>query len=621
MCGIAGFHGPGDHDAVLAMTRALAHRGPDGEGIYADETAGVYLGHRRLAILDIAGGHQPMWNETDDIGVVYNGEIYNHMELRHELKRCGHVFRSDHSDTEVLVHGYEEWGEDLPGRLNGMFAFAIYDQPRRRFFLARDRFGEKPLYYLLQHGLFAFASELSALNSHPDFACSLDSRSLQKLFAYGYLPAPNALYLDCHKLPGGTSMTYSLDSGDIAVRPYWQFRIDADDSLLQQPDEILAEELRGLLEQAVLRRLISDVPLGLFLSGGLDSSSVLALAARNRDPQTIKTFTMGFTERSFDESIYAREIADQIGSDHHEDILDISRVRDLMPDVLSRLDEPLGDPSILPMHVLSEFTRKYVTVALSGDGGDELFCGYDPFKALAPAHWYQRVVPRALHRSFRKLADLMPISTANMSLDFKIKRGLMGVTYGPELWNPVWMAPLDPGLMQECFETPVRIEDVYAEALTLWERSPNNNIVDKTLEFYTNLYMQDDILMKTDRAAMLSSLEGRAVFLDNDLVDFCQRLPSHFKLRNGERKYLLKKAMAPLLPNHLLNRRKKGFGIPIASWLRDVPITPPLEPVAGINTDWVGKQWDEHRALKANHGLFLWNWLGVQYHLENMKAA
>ena len=360
------------------MTEALAHRGPDGEGRFIDDEEAVFLGHRRLAILDIAGGNQPMWNEDGKVGVIFNGEIYNHVELRRELERKGHTFRSNHSDTEVLVHGYEEWGETLPERLNAMFAFAIYDAPRRRLFLARDRFGEKPLYYAQLPGLFAFASELSALCQHRGIARNVDLQSVQKLFAYGYIPAPRALLENTRKLPAGHHITVDISSGQIRTAAYWRFRLNPDGGLSEKDEPRLIEELTHLLSEAVRRRTISDVPLGVFLSGGINSGAVLSQLARHVPAPSIKSFTIGFTEPSFDEAPQARELAAAFRTDHKEQQLDLDRARDLIAKVLGRLDEPLGDASILPTYLLSSFTRRFVTVALTGDGGDELFAGARP---------------------------------------------------------------------------------------------------------------------------------------------------------------------------------------------------------------------------------------------------
>lgn len=619
MCGIAGFFGQGDRADLLAMTTALSHRGPDGEGLYIDGEAGMYLGHRRLAIVDVQGGAQPMWNAAGTIGVVFNGEIYNHRELRASLEASGHVFRTSHSDTEVLVHGYAEWGEELPQRLNGMFAFAVYDRRRRRLFLARDRFGEKPLYYYVTPGLFAFASELSSIRAHRGFSETVDPRSVQRYFAYGYLPAPSALFRDSAKLPGGHHLTLDLADGAFKIGCYWRFRLEPDESLGDESEDRLAEELRHLLAQAAGRRLMSDVPLGVFLSGGIDSAAVLASTAQHISAQTIKTFTIGFTERSFDESDAARQTACALGSQHCEELLGYERAEGLIPEVLGRLDEPLGDPSLIPTYLLSRFTRGHVTVALSGDGGDELFAGYDPFRALALAERYRRLVAPRFHRRIRRLAELLPLSTRNMSLDFKIRRALAGLSYPPALWNPVWMAPVAPDAMGDLLHQPLDTEDIYGDAIALWEEDARKSTVDRTLEFFTNFYLPGDILAKVDRAAMMASLESRAVFLDNDLVDFARRLPARFKYRNGERKYLLKRALAPLLKREILRRPKKGFGMPVADWLRALAPTQNAAPIDTIKPSAVDAAWREHRDGRADHRMLLWCWMSLQASLAGRR--
>src|SRR5579859_940344 len=612
MCGITGFVGEGRREHLAMMTHALAHRGPDDSAHYFDEQHRVFLGFRRLTIIDPTGGRQPMWNEDGSVCVVFNGEIYNQLELRRQLESAGHRFKTDHSDTEVLVHGYEEWGEDLPIRLNGMFAFVVWDRPRQRLFMARDRFGEKPFYYFSGRDVFAFGSELSALAAHPRVDRSIDALSLKKFFAYGYIPAPNSIFHNVRKLPGGSHLTLDLRTGEAREVRFWRFTIDAEEHAPPERDGALAEELRELLDRAVARRLVSDVPLGIFLSGGIDSSTVLALAARHRPAGSLDSFTIGFDEPSFDESGFAREVATAIGTRHHEKLLDFDGVRNLMESVLTRLDEPLGDPSILPTYLLSAFARESVTVALSGDGGDELFAGYDPFSALAPANLYSRLVPAPVHLILRRIANLLPLSNRNMSFDFKLRRALAGLSYPPELWNSVWMAPIEPKMMASLFDEPVRTEELYSEAIDLWDRARARNPVDRALEFFANLYLPDDILTKADRASMMVSLESRAVFLDNDVVEFCRRLPHGYKLRHGQRKYLLRRASAGLVPEDVLVRRKKGFGIPLLRWLREVPAVPPLGPISGVRMPWVTDRWQSFRAGKSDDRLFLWSWISLQ---------
>jgi asparagine synthase (glutamine-hydrolysing) len=622
MCGIVGFIGFGSRQDLEAMTAALSHRGPDGSGLWVSPNAPVFLGHRRLSIVDLEGGAQPMWDATDEIGVVYNGEIYNHLELRRTLEAAGHRFQTSHSDTEVLIHGYRQWGEDLPARLNGMFAFAIYDTIQRQLFLARDRFGEKPLYLYRQPGRIAFASELSALLSHADIPRNLELRAIQKLFAWGFMPAPNALYRHFRKVPGGTSLTYVLDDDSVRERRYWKFRLEPDRSLTDRDVPRLCEELRSLFAQSVKRRLMSDVPLGLFLSGGIDSGAVLAAATRALPPERISTFTIGFNEPSFDEASFAQALAEHFGVRHHLEMLDLENARKLLPDVLRRLDEPLGDASILPTYMLSRFTRRNVTVALSGDGGDELFAGYDPFKALTPARIYAQLVPRGLHRGLRRLIDLLPISTRNMSLDFKLRRSLAGLSWPEAYWNPIWLSPADPHIIREIFKAPLPAEELYQEALDVWAES-SGDLLDKTLEFYTNFYLPDDILTKVDRTSMMVSLESRAIFLDNDLVEFCRRLPGRFKLQNGKRKWLLKQAMRDWLPQETLTRRKKGFGIPLARWLRSWSC-PSVDEIsaagdASFKPNVFVERWGSHVRGETDERLLLFTWLSFIYHVKNQN--
>jgi asparagine synthase (glutamine-hydrolysing) len=621
MCGLAGFVGAGTVADLRAMGAAIVHRGPDGEGMHVDPASGVHLLQRRLAIVDIAGGDQPMWNETGDVAVIFNGEIYNQLELRAALTGKGHVFRSDHSDTEVLVHGYEEWGEELPARLNGMFAFAILDTRAKRLFFARDRFGKKPLYYCVRPGLFAFASELTALLRHPGVERRIDRRSLQKLFAYGFIPSPRSLYKGIHRLPAGHQMAFALERpGEVKVRKYWEFAIEPTTDIPANPEAVWGEELRHLLAQAVRRRLMSDVPLGVFLSGGIDSSAILAFATPEFAAGEVQTFSIGFREPTFDESANARAVAARFGSRHHERILDIERAKELVPQVLRRLDEPFGDPSIVPTFQLCEFARREIKVALGGDGGDELFAGYDPFKALAVARWYHALVPARLKGGIRRLAECLPVSDANMSFDFRIKRGLRGASYPSRLWNPVWLGPLEAREISDLFQEPVAVEELYEEAIHAWESTSAVHVVDKTLEFYTRLYLQDDILAKADRASMMVSLEVRSPFLDQDVADFARRIPHEYKYRHGQTKYLLKAALRGVLPDEVLDRPKKGFGIPLTRWLRTWDDAGFARAGALVgNPSWTASTLAEHKEGKRDQRLALWCLLALEHHAEALQ--
>jgi len=611
MCGICGFSGSGDLEDLKTMTAMLAHRGPDGEGLWHDVSRSVYLGHRRLSIIDITDGTQPMWSGDGQLGVIFNGEIYNHRELRSDLEKKGHVFLTDHSDTEVLIYGYREWGADLPNRLNGMWAFAVYDRLQGVLFISRDRFGKKPLYYTLQNHTFVFASELNALIRHPSVDASISKKSLMKYFAYGFIPSPHSLYRRIYKLPGGHNLSINLKKLAVKTWKYWEYVLEPFEKIPRNPEMYWGEQIRELLEKAVKRRLMADVPLGVFLSGGIDSSAVTAFAARILGGENVKTFAIGFHEKSFDESAYAQFSAEYFKTDHHLDMLSMERARDLLPEIVARLDEPMGDPSLLPTYLLSRETRKRVTVALGGDGGDELFAGYDPFHALRMAELYQSMVPKPVHRAIRMAVGFLPVSHRNISLDFKLKRTLRGLSYAMPYWNPIWLGPLDPEELRELFNESVDMEEIYSEAIDCWESCSQSNLVDKTLQFYNKLYLQEDILVKTDRAGMMNSLEVRSPFLDIDLVDFVRRIPHRFKYRNGKTKYLLKQALSPVLPRVIRNRKKKGFGVPMGAWFQKKRLCVDSSGTdAVMNRDAVRRKVFEHQGNRADHRLFLWNlWL------------
>ena len=608
MCGIAGFVGQGTVEDLGRMTDALAHRGPDDRGLWCDGAKRVFLGHRRLAIIDVEGGRQPMWTLDGKLGIVFNGEIYNFAELRGELEHLGHRFVTDHSDTEVLLHGYRQWGAGLTARLNGMWAFALYDAAAGTLFCSRDRFGKKPFYYTLQDGTFAFASELAALTRHHAIRATVSRRSLQKYFGYGYIPAPHSLYSEISKLPAGCSLVFSLADRSVKVASYWQFVLEPCEARPDGAEERWAEELRHLLARAVGRRLVSDVPLGVFLSGGVDSSAVAACAAGQVEAGRLETFSIGFDDAGFDESRHADLVAAHVGARHHLETLSIDKARTLLPEILGRLDEPMGDSSLLPTFLLCRHARQHVTVALGGDGADELFAGYAPFRALRWAQLYERIVPRPMHEAIRALVDRLPAGHGYMSLDFKLKRTLRGLSHPPRLWNPVWMSSLDERELEQLFAEPVELEDVFSEAIELWEQCQPADIESQTLQFFTRLYLQNDILTKIDRASMMNSLEVRAPFLDIDVVDFARRIPNEYKLRRGQTKYLLKKAMAPLLPREILHRGKQGFAVPVARWLSEGSLRAEQNAaVSGLEPRFVGGMLAAHRAGRANHHAFLWN--------------
>lgn len=609
MCGIAGFLGTGTRSDLQRMTNALAHRGPDAEGLYQVESEGLHLGHRRLSIVDLTCGAQPMHTVDGKFSIVFNGEIYNHAALRMELQQRGCVFQTDHSDTEVLLHGYREHGAAFVERLNGMWAFAIWDHARRELFISRDRFGKKPLYWFHHQGAFTFASELTALLEHPSSPRNESRLALQKFFAYALIPAPHSIIDGIWKLPAGHNLIVCPGEAPKISR-YWRFELEPEESWNSRPEQDLAEELLALLDGAVARRLMSDVPLGVFLSGGIDSTAVAALACRHVDRGQLKTFSIGFSEPTFDESAFAKRAAGHLQTSHSLEMLDLDKAIEVLPLILDKLDEPQGDNSLLPTWLLSRFTRRHVTVALGGDGGDELFAGYETFRGLNKAQWYSRLVPKPVHHGIAALASLMPVSHNNLSFDFKIKRGLGGVQYPAPYWNAAWLGAVAPGELSRCFGGSVDLEAVYSEAIEVWDSCRQKTLLDRTLQFYTEIYMQDGILAKVDRASMMHGLEARSPFLDIEVADFARRLPNRFKLRDGVTKYLLKKALEPLLPADIIYRKKKGFGTPMSAWFHTGKLTI-TEPSHFAQARAVA-----HLNRKSDERLFLW----CQYTAEQWRA-
>lgn len=577
MCGIAGYVRPDAHPAdrqvVARMTARLAHRGPDGDGLFADGPTA--LGHRRLAIIDPQGGQQPMGNENGSIQVTYNGELYNEPQLRPYLQARGHRYRTA-CDTETLVHLYEELGADFVRELHGMFALALWDAPRRRLVLARDPMGQKPLYYApLPGGGLAFASEPKALLEHPDVPRRLDPDGLARYLFYEYVPAPGTIWHGIRKLPQAHALVW--ENGQSRLVRYWSPPLPEEAG----PDP----EAPGAFDQAASRfwtdfrhavatHRRSDVPIGVFLSGGIDSSSVAAALAELEPAASIRTFSIGFDDPSFDESRYFDAVAHHLGTNHHQRTFAVGDVLDLLPEVAAWLDEPFGDASILPTHLLSRFAREQVKVVLGGDGADELLAGYPTFLAERPARLYRRLPRLARALSARAVARL-PVDHRNFSLDFKLKQFVRGAGQPPALAHQRWLGSFAGPEIASLLVQPPTI-DVEAEHLQRAERLaeplPPDDALTRSLWLYQDTYLPDDILTKVDRASMACGLEVRAPFLDHPLVESLARLPASYKLRGRTGKRLLRRAVVGKLPPAVLARTKKGFGIPVARWLRG-PLT------------------------------------------------
>jgi asparagine synthase (glutamine-hydrolysing) len=603
-------------DVIRAMTDALAHRGPDAEGYHQD--SGIALGHRRLKVIDLAGGAQPMSNPEGTVWVTYNGEIYNHLELRKELESRGHAFRST-CDTEVLVHGYLQWGlAELLDRIDGMFAFAVWDGSARRLMLARDRMGQKPLFYATTNdGGLAFASEVKALLAHPEVRPTIDPEGLAAYLTFEYLPGELSMVKGVRKLLPGTWL--SFEAGRIESSRYWDIPINDGPS---PPDSV--RRFTELFDRAVERRLMADVPLGVFLSGGIDSSSIAASVVRQRTAANVKTFSIGFHEKSYDESSMARMVAEHLGTEHHERIFTAEAMKDVLPDVASVLDEPFGDASLMPTYLLSAFAREQVTVALGGDGGDELLLGYPTFFAEAFGNAFT-LLPRSVRRGARWFGRQLPVSTKNISFDFKVNTFLRGAD-APKRWrHPLWLGSVVPGGPDDPLHPDLRaafpIESVLSFAADAYDVPTTKSDLQRLSYQYCRTYLADDILHKVDRASMAVSLEARSPFLDRALVEFIAALPASQKLRfPAEGKWILKTAMQDRLPLPVIRRAKKGFGIPVAAWLKgpldemlnDLLSNARLEEAGYLDPVCVRRLIDEHQTGKRNHRKVLWTMLNFE---------
>lgn len=612
MCGICGLFRPTglrseDSDKVVQMTQTLIHRGPDEDGFYQDEF--ISLGMRRLKIIDLVTGRQPISNEDRSIWTIYNGEIFNFLELRAELEKRGHLFKTK-SDTEVIVHLYEEEGIDFVHRLNGMFAIALWDKKNKRLCLYRDRLGIKPLHYSLFPDGLIFASEIKALLK-AGVDREIDFEALSQFFSFEFIPAPRTIFKKIYKLLPGHRLIWEGDQ--LRIEKYWDVIFHPDNpprTIKEYSEEILIR-----LREAVRKRLISDVPLGVFLSGGLDSSTVTALM-KEVETSPIKTFSLGFHEKSFNELHYARLVAKYLRTDHQEFIVEPALVKELVPKLMNYLDEPLADASVIPTYLISYLARQKVTVALAGDGGDELFAGYDTYKAYRLATYYRKLPP-FFNRPIRRLINLLPASKKRLSFEFKAKKFLLGIEYPPEIANYIWWGAYPPQEKARLFSPQLQeiIQgDPYEPIAWHLRNCQAKDPLDRIFYLDLKLYLQDDLLVKVDRMSMANSLEIRVPFLDYTFVEFAARIPNRLKLRGFETKYILKKAMAGRLPEEIFRRPKIGFDLPLGSWLRqdlkgfveDVLSPQNLSRHGFFNQNYIEEKLKEHFRGQHNHRQLLW---------------
>lgn len=613
ICGIVNFdHSePVDPAVVVRMTQTLVHRGPDDEGHFVEGPAG--LGFRRLSIIDLSGGKQPIFNEDDSLAIIFNGEIYNYRDLAAQLSAAGHIFKTK-SDTEAILHAYEQYGDDCVHHLRGMFAFAIWDRRRRRLFIARDRLGVKPLYYYFNGRFLGFASEIKGLLEVPDVPCDLDTEALDQFLFLRYVPGPRTMFKGISRLQPGHTLV--ADDAGVHIRKFWD--IDYSERTSASPQQIVAE-FEELLEESVRLRLISEVPLGVFLSGGLDSSAILATMTKVAAGPRIKTFSVGYdasggNEEEDSEFEYARLAAKAFDADHYEFHLDAKTFQEFIPDLVWHLDEPLADPSCIPLHFISKLAREHITVVLSGEGADEILAGYGIYPKMLALDSVNRHLP-GLGRFIGSLAGVVPNESLRHYLRMSgqsLEEGYRGVCrgFGAETRRRLIGA-------QRMEHSERQVSDIFHQH---FKAAASASPLNRMLYVDTKVWLPDDLLLKADKMTMANGLELRVPFLDHKLVEFAAALPDASKL-SGEGKSLLRKTMRGVLPDPILDRPKKGFPVPIASWLRgplrqftrDHVLSRSSACNAYLNASEVTRIVEEHEAGRVNRSQEIWTLLMFQF--------
>lgn len=628
MCGIAGVawtadSAPFDRAVLQRMTDAIAHRGPDDSGIYVSPAGpgpGAQLGHRRLSIIDLGGGHQPLSNEDGSIWIAFNGEIYNYQELQSALIKRGHTFRTS-SDTETIVHLYEQYGPDCVAQLRGMFAFAIWDQKQRTLFLARDRLGKKPLVYRHESHRLLFASELKALLQVPGVPRELNRKAVDDYLTYQYVPHPQSILQGFSKLPPAHWAVYQ--DGKLRIERYWRPAYSPAPAAKEFSSiEDARQGLREVLTTAVKLRMRSDVPLGAFLSGGVDSTIIAGLM-QSLSSRPVKTFSIGFPVAAFDERDYAREAAKHIGTEHHEQVVEPSALQ-ILPKLIWHYDEPFADSSAIPTMYLSEMTRREVTVSLSGDGGDELFAGYQRYQAVKVGQWADRLPQFLRDWMGSSLWQNLPASVRQNSKRRRLKRLLSAIALEPRRRYLKWVSIFDDERRAELYTPEFRARlnghDPAEFLFQAYEECPDRDFVTQTTCADVLTYLPCDILTKVDIASMAFALEARSPFLDHEVVDFAARLPMAWKIHGRQGKQILIDTFADLLPKRVQTRKKMGFGMPLDHWFRD-ELRPLLEDVL-LSPRTLGRGYfqpaqvrrlvDEHVRGQWDHSYRLWSLLVLE---------
>lgn len=611
MCGIAGFSGRGDKSTLFNMMGELRHRGPDDEGIYIDSE--VHLGHKRLSIIDLSEkGRQPMSNEDASVWIVFNGEIYNFRELKDFLISRGHRFSSE-TDSEVIIHLYEDCGSEAFVKLNGMFGFAIWDRKKSKIYLVRDRMGQKPLYYAINDGTLIFASEARSLIKHPSMIKRPELTSIVKFLFYEHVPTPDCIWENAAKLTPASFLEFDTATRSHRIESYWKISFLPRTGLSEQE---CVEQLESKLTASVRRHLIADVPVGVYLSGGMDSTTV-AYYCREILGSGLKTFTVAFDEPTFDEQYRARETAEALGTEHHEFTFTPEIFMDTALKIIPALDEPFADSSLVPSYYLNKYARAHIKVALGGEGGDEIFVGYPIFRAHELLK-YLKVVPSVIRNNLLiPLISGIRSSYENETWEYRLKKFVEadGYLQNPFYCQQIWLGAFGPKHLPKLFKKGVLSEEAMRTLFSnidLYRRDADENetLIDGLMRQTQHKYLMDDGLTKTDRASMYNSLEMRAPLLDAELVEWVNRVPFHYKYRHGTTKLLIRKLMQDKLPKNILTGRKRGFTPPIAEWFvkyfqKQIKEYIFLEDDL-FNVNYIEKLWDEHFSRKQNHRKLLW---------------
>jgi len=628
MCGICGIFNlklePAAHrERIDQMSARLQHRGPDSHGKF--ELPYLALAICRLSVIDLETGDQPLSNEPGDVTLVFNGEIYNYRELRQQLLERGHRFKT-HADGEVIAHLYEERGPDFVRELNGMFAIALWDDRTKRLVLARDRAGEKPLFYWCRDHTLVFASEIKALLEYPGISRTIDPTALLQYFFYGYFPTPRSVYAEIRKLPAAHRMV--VERGEMHIDGYWRLqdhlRPPGRPRVTVREQQALVEELSTRVREASESRLVSDVPLGVFLSGGIDSSSIVAHMS-DLTPGNVNTFSIAFTQRTFNEEPYANFVARHFHTQHHVVTADEASMHQALLFLADHLDEPLADPAVIPTYLLSQFARQRIKVALSGEGSDELFGGYPTYLGARLAEYYLRL-PRFLRRQFfDRLQRLLPVSSTAVPKGLFLRRFLSHAEKPPAQRHHVWFGMFTPAELGQLFSREWQgsqppSQDIFLPLERVLEGARFEETVSEMQYLDFRMYLEDNLLVKVDRASMACSLELRTPYLDHRLIEFAAGIPAELKVRRFQLKWLLKKAAEKWLPHKIVYRQKRGFSVPIASWMRE-ELRPLLDETLGeeklkrqglFNVPFVRRLMQEHWARSADNRKTLWTLLCFQ---------